>query len=118
MFKTSHLMLRFYLFAILLGVNFSASAGNIVTAVRVWPSADYTRITLEADQPLVNKLTVLKNPNRLVLDIDDVDSLAMLKALADKILASDPYIQQVRVSKFKPTIVRDRKSTRLNSSHG
>ena len=106
MFKTSHLMLRFYLFAILLGVNFSASAGNIVTAVRVWPSADYTRITLEADQPLVNKMTVLKNPDRLVLDIDDVDSLAMLKALADKILASDPYIQQVRVSKSKPTTVR------------
>ena len=90
MFKTSHLMLRFCLFTILLGVNFSASAGNIVTAVRVWPSADYTRITLEADQPLVNKMTVLKNPDRLVLDIDDVDSLAMLKALADKILASDP----------------------------
>ena len=106
MFKTSHLMLRFCLFTILLGVNFSASAGNIVTAVRVWPSADYTRITLEADQPLVNKLTVLKNPNRLVLDIDDVDSPTMLKALADKILASDPYIQQVRVSKFKPTTVR------------
>ena len=99
-------MLRFCLFTILLGVNFSASAGNIVTAVRVWPSADYTRITLEADQPLVNKLTVLKNPNRLVLDIDDVDSPTMLKALADKILASDPYIQQVRVSKFKPTTVR------------
>ena len=111
--KVSHKLVKLSLLAVWLGVSalgisqaVAAAVPNAITAVRVWPAADYTRITLEADQPLVNKLTVLKNPNRLVLDIEDLDSATILKALSDKILASDPYIQQVRVSKFKPNAVR------------
>ena len=110
--KASLKMLKFSLCVLWLGVGASiglvvaAPVTNAITAVRVWPSADYTRITLEANQPLVNKLIVLKNPNRLVLDIEDVDSASILKALGDKILSSDPYIQQIRVSKFKPSAVR------------
>ncbi len=101
-----HVMLKLCLLTILLSINASAYAANVINAVRVWPSADYTRITLESEQPLVHKMTVLKNPDRLVLDIDDIASPAMLKALSDKILASDPYIQLIRVSKTKPTSVR------------
>ena len=99
-------MLKKLLFFILIAINFNAFAANVISAVRVWPSADYTRITVESEQPLAHKLTMLANPNRLVLDIDDTESISMLKALADKILASDPYIQQIRVSKFKPNAAR------------
>lgn len=102
----AHLMLKFFLAIVLLSANLSAYAAAVISAVRVWPSPDYTRITLESDQPLVHKMSVLKNPDRLVLDIDDIESPAMLKALSDKILASDPYIQLIRVSKSKPTAVR------------
>jgi len=82
-----------------------AEAGT-VTAARVWPAQDYTRITLEAGSPIVYKMTLLKNPDRVVVDIENIELNQVLKSLSDKILASDPYIAQVRVAKFKPTVVR------------
>jgi len=77
-----------------------------VTAARVWPAPDYTRITLESSKPISNKMVMLKNPERLVLDLEDVDLGAVLKALPDKILANDPYIKQLRIGNFKPGVVR------------
>ena len=32
-----------------------ALAGPNIVAVRVWPAADYTRVTIESDRPLVAK---------------------------------------------------------------
>jgi len=77
-----------------------------VTAARVWPAQDYTRITLEAGSPIVYKMTLLKNPDRVVVDIENIELNQVLKSLSEKILTSDPYISQVRVAKFKPTVVR------------
>ena len=42
-----------------------------IVAVRVWPAADYTRVTLELEAPLKFTHQVIKNPERLVVDIDD-----------------------------------------------
>ena len=84
----------------------SALAANVITAARVWPAQDYTRVAFEASAPLKYQLLVLKNPDRLVLDIEDVELNAALKALTDKILSSDPYIKQVRAGKYKPNVVR------------
>lgn len=78
----------------------------VVNAARVWPAEDYTRITLEADTPIKHTMTMLKNPERLVIDLEDVDLGPALKTLSDKISPDDPYIQQVRVGNFKPGIVR------------
>lgn len=100
------LTLNFCLATILFSINANVYAVNVINAVRVWPSADYTRITLESEQPLLHKMSVLKNPDRLVLNIEDVESPSMLKVLADKILLTDPYIQLIRVSKTKSTSVR------------
>ncbi|HSH72885.1 MAG TPA: N-acetylmuramoyl-L-alanine amidase [Methylophilaceae bacterium] len=83
-----------------------AAAPITVTAARVWPAPDYTRITLESSKPITSTMTRLKNPDRLVLDLEDVDLGATLKALPDKILASDPYIKQLRIGNFKPGVVR------------
>lgn len=82
------------------------AAANTVTAARVWPAQDYTRITLEANNPLNYKMSIIKDPDRIVVDINDIDLNQAMKALADKILSSDPYIKQVRVGKFKPGVVR------------
>jgi N-acetylmuramoyl-L-alanine amidase len=91
----------------LLGLALMAEAAPItVTAARVWPAADYTRITLESTQPITHKMMTLKDPDRLVLDLENVDLGANLKTLSDKILSSDPYIKQVRVAYFKPGVVR------------
>lgn len=82
------------------------AAANTVIAARVWPAQDYTRITLEVSNPIVYKMSVLKNPDRIVIDVEQTELNAALKSLSDKILASDPYINQLRVAQFKPGIVR------------
>jgi N-acetylmuramoyl-L-alanine amidase len=77
-----------------------------VTATRVWPAADYTRITIEASSEISQKMMMLKDPDRLVLDLEGVDLNANLKSLANAISPNDPYIKQVRVANFKPNVVR------------
>ncbi len=89
---------------ILLSLN--VHAANSITAARVWPAQDYTRITLESEQPIKYQLIVLKNPDRLALDIENIDLNSALKTLTDKILSSDPYIKQVRVANFQANVVR------------
>lgn len=84
----------------------SAYAVNTITAARVWPAQEYTRIAMESTAPIKYQLLILKNPDRLVLDIEDVELTSVLKTLSDKIIAGDPYIKQVRVGQFKPGVVR------------
>jgi N-acetylmuramoyl-L-alanine amidase len=77
-----------------------------ITSARVWPSPDYTRITLESRAPLSYTVLSLKDPERFVLDLEDVEISAVLTGLAEKISASDPYIKGMRVGRYKPGIVR------------
>lgn len=92
----------------LTGLNFVALAQspNAVTAARVWPAQDYTRITLESPQPFSYKMSLIQNPDRVVVDIENIDLNLVIKSLSDKILASDPYIKQIRVAKFQQNVVR------------
>jgi len=83
-----------------------ASPAVNVTATRVWPAADYTRMTIEASSEISQKMMMLKDPDRLVLDLEGVDLNANLKSLANAISPNDPYIKQVRVANFKPNVVR------------
>jgi len=84
----------------------SAGAADRIAAVRVWPAQDYTRITIEADRPLRHELLLVKNPDRLVLDLDGVDFASVQREIADKILPGDPYIGQMRAGRYKPGVVR------------
>ncbi|WP_036302575.1 N-acetylmuramoyl-L-alanine amidase [Methylotenera sp. L2L1] len=85
----------------------SATAeANTVTAVRIWPADIYTRITIEAEKPILYKMTTLKDPERVVVDVEDIDLNAVIKALSDKVSESDPYISKIRVANFKPKVVR------------
>ncbi len=90
----------------LLLINSIAYAANTITAARVWPAQEYTRIAFESTAPIKYQLIILKNPDRLVLDIEDVELTNVLQTLSDKIISGDPYIKQVRVAKFKPGVVR------------
>lgn len=77
-----------------------------ILAVRVWPSDDYTRVTLENDSDLKVTHFVVKNPERLVVDIEGIDLNSTLKDLVAKIQPNDPYIKQVRVGQNRPSVVR------------
>lgn len=92
--------------ALSLGCITTAQAANTVTAARVWPAQDYTRITLESSQPFVYKMSMIQNPDRVVIDIANIELNQIIKSLTDKILASDPYIKQIRVAKFQLGVVR------------
>lgn len=75
-------------------------------AVRVWPAPDYTRITLENESKLKATHFLIKDPHRLVVDIEGVDLDVQLKSLIAKIDSNDPYIAQVRIAQNRPGVVR------------
>ena len=99
-------LIKFVLLLGTLGAAASYAADIRITSARVWPAADYTRITLETSAPVQPKLFSLDNPERLVLDLENVDVNATLAGLAEKIGANDPYLQSVRIGRFKPGTVR------------
>ena len=72
----------------------------------MWPSRDYTRVTLELEAPLKYSHQLLKNPERLVLDIDDLTLTGRVRDIVSQITANDPYIIGVRAGQFKAKVVR------------
>lgn len=84
-----------------------AFAQNVqITAARVWPARDYTRITLESGAPIAHNVFSVKDPERLVLDLEGIEITIALTQLADRIAADDPYIKAVRIGRYKPGTVR------------
>lgn len=77
-----------------------------VSAARVWPATDYTRVTLESAGAIEHKVFTLENPDRLVLDLEGIDMTGTLSGLGEKIGDSDPYVKAVRVGRFRPGTVR------------
>jgi N-acetylmuramoyl-L-alanine amidase len=91
--------------ALLLGTRELAFGATIV-AVRVWPAADYTRVTIESDTPLAAKHSLIDNPNRLVIDVDGLELSPALRELVGKVRSDDPYIERLRVGQNQPRVVR------------
>jgi N-acetylmuramoyl-L-alanine amidase len=89
----------------LMWISFSAAAANI-TAARLWPSPDYTRVTLESDAPISFKYFTLANPDRLVVDLQDINPGTALASLSDGIGSDDPYIVGVRAAPNRPGVTR------------
>jgi N-acetylmuramoyl-L-alanine amidase len=83
-----------------------ATATSSILAVRVWPARDYTRVTLEHDQAIKYSHLLVKDPERLVLDLEGVEFNSVLQTLPSKILDSDPYIKLIRAGRNKPGLVR------------
>ncbi|MTV41846.1 N-acetylmuramoyl-L-alanine amidase [Duganella radicis] len=86
-------------------VPLRANAAQIL-AVRVWPAEDYTRVTLENDTDLKATHFIVKDPERMVVDIEGLELNPTLKSLVAKIQSNDPYIKQVRVGQNRPNVVR------------
>jgi N-acetylmuramoyl-L-alanine amidase len=80
--------------------------GAALVAVRVWPAADYTRVTLESDTALEARHFVTEGPARLVIDIDGLELSPQLRELVAKIGTNDPHIAGVRLGQSQPRQVR------------
>jgi N-acetylmuramoyl-L-alanine amidase len=80
--------------------------GAAIVAVRVWPAAEYSRVTIESDQALVARQSLAENPPRLVIDIDGLELSPALRELVGKVRADDPFIGGVRVGQNQPRVVR------------
>ena len=80
--------------------------GATIVAVRVWPAADYTRVTIESDGALSARHFIAENPSRLVIDVDGLDLSAELRELVGKVQADDPFIANLRVGQYQPRVVR------------
>jgi len=83
-----------------------AAADERIRSLRIWPSQDYTRITIETATEVRYELTTLKNPERLVLDLEGIDFLSVVDQSAKKVIADDPYVAGLRAGRFKPGAVR------------
>ena len=77
-----------------------------VISTRIWPAKDYTRVTFESKAALKYSVFGVKDPERVVLDIEGVELEAALADLNGKVASGDPYIEKLRVAKNRPGVVR------------
>jgi N-acetylmuramoyl-L-alanine amidase len=84
----------------------AALAGPSVISARFWPAREYTRLTLESDAPIGHSVTLVKNPDRLVIDLEGVETTAPLKDLPLKVGDADPYVRAVRLGRPTPGMLR------------
>jgi len=82
------------------------SYASQILAVRVWPAEEYSRVTLEGDVELKATQFLVRDPLRMVVDIEGLELNSTLKEIIAKIQPDDPYIKQVRVGQNRPNVVR------------
>ncbi|KFB74365.1 MAG: N-acetylmuramoyl-L-alanine amidase AmiC precursor [Candidatus Accumulibacter phosphatis] len=77
-----------------------------VLAVRIWPAPDYTRVAIEHGSPLKYTHFIVKDPERLVVDLEGIELNNVLESLGNKVAANDPNIKLLRAGRYKPGVVR------------
>jgi N-acetylmuramoyl-L-alanine amidase len=73
-----------------------ADASRIASA-RLWPAQEYTRVIFEAVAPIEHQLVVLRDPDRLVLDLARIGRSRDLDELPARVQPADPYIAAIRI---------------------
>jgi N-acetylmuramoyl-L-alanine amidase len=89
-----------------LSASLPAHAAAKVSSTRVWPANEYTRVTFESPGAIKFQQFFLKDPERLVLDLENIELTNALKELAAKVGDADPYIKSVRVGVNRPNVIR------------
>ncbi|MGH8726689.1 MAG: N-acetylmuramoyl-L-alanine amidase [Burkholderiales bacterium] len=103
MFKRN--LIRFVGLSLLLFASLAHAQSRIV-ATRIWPGPEYTRLTIESDTPIAHNVFTIKQPERVVLDLESVELGKDLAALAGKVAEDDLYVQAMRIARFKQSVVR------------
>ncbi|MFO1295460.1 MAG: N-acetylmuramoyl-L-alanine amidase [Rubrivivax sp.] len=74
--------------------------------MRLWPSIEYTRVTIESDRVLSAKHSLIDSPPRLTVDLEGLELDAALRELVGQVRPDDPFIHGVRAGQFQPRVVR------------
>lgn len=82
-----------------------ASAARIASA-RIWPAEEYTRLILESPEPITYRMLELHDPERLVLDLDNVDLPDAVARTLTRADPHDPYLGGVRIGHPSATALR------------
>lgn len=69
-----------------------------VVAVRIWPSEDYSRITIESDEKLEATYTIQPKPLQMVVSIKKLQLGAELRNVVTKVQADDPNISTIHIA--------------------
>ena len=84
----------------------AAPAQAQIVSTRIWPAKDYTRVTIESKAEIKFQLFAVKDPERLVIDLEGVEFNAALAELHGKVATGDPYIDKLRAGRNRPGVVR------------
>ena len=86
----------------------SAAWGNTarIASTRLWPAQEYTRLILESPSAIPHQLLILKDPHRIVLDLEGVKLTPELMHLPLRVQSSDPYIASIRFGTKAPDTLR------------
>jgi len=82
------------------------SQGARIASARVWPAHEYTRVIFESPAPLAWQVLSLKDPDRVVLDLEGVDAGPELAQVAQRVHPDDPHLAAIRYSRKSPTALR------------
>jgi N-acetylmuramoyl-L-alanine amidase len=77
-----------------------------IASARLWPAQEYTRVIVEAPTAIAHEAIALKDPYRVVLELQGAELTADLAQLPMRVQASDPYIAAIRFGTRPPDILR------------
>ncbi len=82
------------------------SAAARIASARLWPAQEYTRVIIEGPAPIPHQLLMLKDPHRVVLDLEGVELSPELERLPAYVQSTDPYIAGIRIARNSPDVLR------------
>ena len=78
----------------------AAAAAVSIDNVRLWPAPDHTRLVFDIGAPVTYKLSLLAEPHRLVIDLEDAKLLRALPAID----SSGPVVGGIRAAAHGSTV--------------
>lgn len=98
--------LRHSAFAVAAVVWMASAGASELTAARLWPGPEYTRLTIESKAPLTYNAFSISSPHRLVLDLENVEAGQLLDQLPSRVSRDDAFVASIRIGRYKPDVVR------------
>lgn len=85
---------------------FGLASSSSIVAIRIWPASSYTRVTLESNIALKYRQFALSGPDRIVVDLENMQLNSVLQGISQQISSRDPYLKLVRVGQYDQKTVR------------